>query len=225
MTRRPTRVMSSCRGSTTRRYHREAASQLGVWSETPSPLDEMPETSNAFVEHDVRRNLVIQKVDGLNAATGSVRTDQIGRILDSLGVPRERRTGLPSRKPGLHRSREGNAISGSEPPRIAHKCAQIPDPMKKRTQQATENYRVIVGAGRFERPTPCAQGRWPNVLYQETSPSFRRRHSPGRRLGASKSRRIPCFGRSGIKVLWKLNKINGDVKSPSVHNWYTKYCK
>jgi hypothetical protein len=28
----------------------------------------------------------------------------------------------------------------------------------------------------------------------------------------------------GIKAVWKLNKINGDVKSASVHNQYTRFC-
>jgi hypothetical protein len=37
--------------------------------------------------------------------------------------------------------------------------------------------------------------------------------------------RIPCSGRSGIKAVWKLNKINGDVKSALVHNSYTQFCK
>jgi len=30
---------------------------------------------------------------------------------------------------------------------------------------------------------------------------------------------------SGIKAIWKLNKINGYVKSPLVHNSYTQFCK
>src|SRR5579863_1483148 len=35
-------------------------------------------------------------------------------------------------------------------------------------------------------------------------------------------RSIPCSGGSGINAVWKLKKIHPDVKSPSVHNSYTR---
>ena len=70
-------------------------------------------------------------------------------------------------------------------------------------------------------------GRCTNMRYKQASSSFRRiNHSPGRGPGASKSRRIPCSGWwSGIKAVWKVNKISGDLKSASVHNSYTEFCK